>query len=410
VGRAVFFSFPSLGHITPGLAVVGQLAGRGEIVHVMATRRWQSDVERAGAAFEPYPREQAAFDPAIATSGLFEDMERLLGLTEEILPWAVDALRRLRPDYVLLDTKCVWGRLAAALAGVPAITLSVVFAIRPGVVPVPDLVAMLYGGGSAAAAFQGLRGFTRYVETASRIGRRWNLSSPSLVEFLGNPQPLNVIFTSRTLQPSQDAFDDRYEFVGGAVAPGGDDDLPSAIEALRDPLVYVSLGTTFNDAPAFYEACFAAFGDAPWQTVISTGRSRAALPEAPQGVVLCAFVPQRRVLERARVFVTHGGMNSVNEGLRAGVPLLVVPQRGDQFVVASRIAELGAGLELAPPDMTAPRLRASVQRLLTDSGYRRQAVTLGAQIREAGGASRAADRILGARRQARVDETRSVST
>jgi MGT family glycosyltransferase len=327
-------------------------------------------------------------------------MQRLLGLTEEILPWAVDVLQRLRPDYVLLDTKSVWGRLAAALAGVPAITMSVVFAIRAGVVPVPDLVEMLYGGGSPEAAFQGLRGFTNYFETARRIGRRWHVSSPSLVEFLGNPQPLNVIFTSRSLQPAQEAFGDGYQFVGAAIAGGPDGDMPSVVDALDDPLVYVSLGTTFNDAPAFYVACFAAFGGAPWQTLISTGGRPAALPASPQGVVVCEFVPQRRVLERARVFLTHGGMNSVSEGLSAGLPLLVVPQRGDQFVVAQRIVELGAGIALAPSDVTADRLRASVQRLLGQDGYRQAAAILGARIREAGGACRAADRILEVRQQA----------
>jgi MGT family glycosyltransferase len=397
VRRAVFFTFPSFGHLTPELAVIGELTARGETVHVVSTARWQAEVERAGATFELYPREQEAFDPAIPTSGLFEDMQRLLGLSEEILPWTLDALQRLTPDYVLLDTKCLWGRLAAAQAGVPAITMSVVFAIRSGVVPVPALVGMLYGGSSAEAALSGLRGFTKYVETARRIGRRWNLSSPSLVEFLGNPQPLNVIFTARCLQPSQEAFDDRYEFVGSAIASGRESAGPSVVDDLRDPFVYVSLGTTFNNAPAFYEASFAAFDGVPWQTLISTGGHRAGLPTAPQGVVVREFVPQLQVLERARVFVTHGGMNSVNEGLRAGLPLLVVPQRGDQFVVAQRIAELGAGIALAPPDVTAQRLRASVQLLLEGDRYRQRAAMLGALIREAGGASRAADRILESR-------------
>ena len=136
MARGLFFTFPAFGHLTPELAVVAELVRRGQTVHVASTERWRQEAGRAGAAFELYPHPQDAFDPSVPTSGLFEDMERLLALAEQLLPWARETIERLRPDYILLDTKAVWGRLAAAIGECPAVTMSVVFAVRPGVIPV----------------------------------------------------------------------------------------------------------------------------------------------------------------------------------------------------------------------------------------------------------------------------------
>jgi UDP:flavonoid glycosyltransferase YjiC (YdhE family) len=63
------------------------------------------------------------------------------------------------------------------------------------------------------------------------------------------------------------------------------------------------------------------------------------------------------VLRRADLFITHGGFNSVQEGLVAGVPLLLFPQMQEQVFNAERVSELGAGLRLrraTPPHGSAP--------------------------------------------------------
>ena len=166
------------------------------------------------------------------------------------------------------------------------------------------------------------------------------------------------------------------------------------------PRIYVSLGTTFNDSVAFYRACFDAFASVECQVVISTGGRRLTLPEAPPNVTVVPFVPQLRVLQCADVFVTHGGMNSANEGLYHGVPMVVVPQRGDQYLVASRIADLGAGLSVPPAEATPERLQEAVSRLLTQPGFRARARLLGRGLERAGGCVRAADVILARSRAA----------
>ena len=74
--------------------------------------------------------------------------------------------------------------------------------------------------------------------------------------------------------------------------------------------------------------------------------------------------------------------------------MVVVPQMSEQEMVGRRVEELGAGLCIAKRDATAEKLRASIQRLLDEEGFRRQAAVVGESFQAAGGAARAAGAIL----------------
>jgi MGT family glycosyltransferase len=402
MGKAVALVYPTHGHLTPSLAGVHELVRRGEEVVFYATPRARAQVEKTGASFRAYEAGDSDFNPDPPTDGLLADMARLLALTERTLPRLLDEIRSEAPDYILIDTKSVWGRLAAEALELPAITLSVVFALTRDHIAVPDLVRMLYGGASRETLLDGLQDFERYGATARRLAARYGVSAPDLIDFLSNPQPLTIVFTSREFQINGDTFGPSHRFIGASLATGSNSLSTGSNSAAESgsnstsgpPLVYVSLGTTFNEAPAFYQACFEAFADQPYQVLLSTGGRAMTLPEPPANVRVMPFVPQMEVLSRASVFVTHGGMNSANEGLWCGVPMVVVPQRGDQFLVGRRMAELGAGIAIMPAEATAARLRDAVGRLIAESSFRERARALGASLVAAGGPARAADEVL----------------
>ncbi len=92
-------------------------------------------------------------------------------------------------------------------------------------------------------------------------------------------------------------------------------------------------------------------------------------------------------------------MNSVSESLYYGVPVVVVPQMSEQAIVGRRVEELGAGLYLAKEDVTPDNLRRSVQELLTQDRFRRQAAIIRESFHTAGGVGRATDAILQFRRR-----------
>ena len=71
---------------------------------------------------------------------------------------------------------------------------------------------------------------------------------------------------------------------------------------------------------------------------------------------MAPFAPQLTLLDRASLFITHAGMNSVLEGLSHGVPMLCIPVANDHPGAARRVERLGAGEALKPGRANATRI------------------------------------------------------
>jgi len=372
--------------------VVAELVRRGERVVYFATEPFRDRVTQAGAEYVSYG-DPATFVPPAHTGGLYSVMAWSMGLAETMLPGLLERLREIRPDYLLIDSMCVWGALARQVLRLPAAMLASVFVPNPGVITVDEMVRRAYGDAPKEVLLAGIGGLDTYLQTAQRIDRRWGTQSPNMVEFFANRQQLNVVFTSREFHLAGDSYDASYRFTGPTLlAP----DRCAESSCGEAPLVYISLGTIFNDRPDFYRACFSALGEEACRVVLVTGTKvdQGALGPAPANFTLCEHADQLALLRPASVFVTHGGMNGASEALWYGVPLLVFPQHGDQHLVAERVAALGAGLVLRPPDPGAETLRGTVRRLLEEPAFRECAQTVGQSFRAAGGWRRASDEIL----------------
>jgi MGT family glycosyltransferase len=161
------------------------------------------------------------------------------------------------------------------------------------------------------------------------------------------------------------------------------------------PLVLVSLGTVYAHGASFLRTAMAELADGPWQVVLATGGDPVMADAAPGNFIVRPSVPQVDILRRASAFVTHAGMNSVQEALYYGVPLVMAPQAADQFWISARTAELGAGRVLDASRLHAGAIRSSVAEVLSGPGYADAAARISRSLRAAGGPTRAADEIQG---------------
>jgi MGT family glycosyltransferase len=247
---------------------------------------------------------------------------------------------------------------------------------------------------SAGQFLSKLRHIVKAAGLMRRLRREYRVKGPGLMP-MGGQSGLLLVYTSRDFQPCAESFDERYAFVGPSFEPRGDGaDFPWT--SLRHPtIVYASLGTLFNDALPFYRACFEAFAGLDAQVILSVGARIPldALGPPPPNILVRAHVPQLELLNRTSVLVTHGGMNSVSESLVNAVPMVVIPQMSEQEIVGRRVEEKGAGVFVAKEDVTAERLRSSVERVLSDGRYAAAARALSQSLKAAGGVERAVERI-----------------
>ena len=159
------------------------------------------------------------------------------------------------------------------------------------------------------------------------------------------------------------------------------------------PLVYASLGTLQNRREALFR-CFAeACQGLEVQLVISHGgglspRQAASLPGDP---LVVSYAPQTQLLARARLTITHAGLNTVLDSLANAVPIVAVPIAYEQAAIAQRVAWTGAGKFLPLAQANVGRLREAASEVLREVHYRQAAGRLADAIRLAGGVRKAAD-------------------
>ncbi len=297
-------------------------------------------------------------------------------------------------DYVITDSVAPWGQWAGQILGLPIVTSIPTFAVNRHV------LAFAAASGTRPKSARLLLSKIRHVVKAARLGsrlrRQYGVAGTSIMGLAFGSSALNIVYTSREFQPRAETFDDRFEFIGPSVdARAGAGALAPAAAAAA-PLVYVSLGTLFNADPGFYRQCFEAFGRDDVRVVMSIGSTvpPESLGTPPANIVVRPWVSQLDILRQASVFVSHGGMNSVSESLHHGVPLVVVPQMGEQELVGRQVERLGAGVHLARQHVTAASLRAAVQRVSGERTFRDRAAWIGDSFRAAGGPGRGADAVV----------------
>ncbi|QJC88206.1 glycosyltransferase [Bacillus inaquosorum] len=372
-------NIPRYGHVNPTLALVEKLCERGHRVTYATTEEFVPAVQQAGGEAFVY-HSSLTIDPK-KIKEMMEKNETTLSLLKEsfsILPQLEDLYQDDRPDLILYDFIALSGKLLADKLHVPVIKLCSSYAQNESFwLGNKDMLKRIK---EAEAEFKA------YLEQAQ-------LPAASF-EQLAEPEALNIVFMPKSFQIQHETFDDRFCFVGPSLGKRTEQE-SLLIEKDDRPLMLISLGTAFNAWPEFYKMCLEAFRNSSWQVIMSVGKSidPESLGDIPAHFTIRQSVPQLEVLEKADLFISHGGMNSTMEAMNAGVPLVVIPQMYEQELTAKRVNDLGLGVYLPKEEVTVSRLQEAVQAVAGDQEVLSRVKNMQKDVKEAGGAERAAAEI-----------------
>jgi len=259
-----------------------------------------------------------------------------------------DALGALAPDFLLVDSLPV---TASAMAGAQASG-------------VPYGMSWANLGGVCPSEHR--RNRWAYDEQVgdylTRHGVLWSTRTHS-----ARSPILNVMPAIPALVGADAVTDDGVQLVGlpGAAGARGDEvGFPGLDRIDPDrPVVYVSFGTIFYRRPEMLRTVITGAAATGAQVIASVGDLAEELA-LPPDVLTAPYLPQREVLERADVFITHGGYNSVAESIRAATPMLVIPLAIDQPLQAYYVSRAGFGMALEPAGVTEQAVTDAVADLL----------------------------------------------
>lgn len=393
MSQIIFLTPPAYGHVNPVLPVMQELANRGEQVVAYNTQEFRPQIERTGAEFRGYPATEISsseISKVLQDGNLASATGLILRSTEQILPFLLDEFGREKPDLVVFDSIAVWGKMAAnqlrlrAAASIGHLVMDEKH-MKPG-----DVLQMI---GQYLPKVPGI------LRTRRRLIQHYGNAYPDARPLFPMRDQLNIVFTTRDLQPDTPLIDKTFHFVGPSINPQTrSEDFPFA-DLGADPVIYISLGTVHSTEPVFFRTCLEAFADVRARFIMSIGRqvSLDSLGPVPGNFIVRPSVPQLDVLQRANVFMTHAGINSVHEGLYYGVPLILIPHQFEQLLNARCVAARGAGLivesRMHRKPITVSDLRRALEQILSTPRYREAAREMQKSLRASGGYRQAADQI-----------------
>ena len=392
MGTGLFFSLPYHGHVNPCLPVIEELVRRGERIVAYATDEFEQMLEDVGAEFRRFTH-RISDKRTLVTMAHWQ-----LRVAASCMSSLVQEAQALDAEYVLVDASCHWGYALGEHLSLPLILFHSTFptAFRD----ISPLRSVLLDLRKVPGVFPTV---IQFLMLDRRFARRWHIAplvSPvALIQ--SRPALENLVLAHESMQPQRAG--NTYHFVGSCLRKTGctrGEPLPR-----RDarPLVYVSLGTIWNDRPDFYRLCIDAYHDGRYQVLITTGSNidATSLGTVPDHIHIRGHVDQLAALEQAAVFVSHGGMNSLSEALHAGVPLVLVPQANDQFPLSQLMEQQGVAIVLGRA-LSAQAIREATDRVLQDHAMLARCRKRRDQVRSGeSGAHRAADLIFAALRRSR---------
>jgi len=409
-GKAAHIGLVTLelsGHLNPSTTLARELMARGHRVTLFARVDAEAKARAVGLGFEALG---AAAFPLGSRAAAADELGRLDGaaalrytlrlLSEEANVLLSDAPERLRAaglDLLLIDEITPAAEAVAEVLRIPYVTICNALALHSDPALPPPICGWRYHPGRLArlrnrlvtAVLEGLervsRGETHRYRRAHHLPARAGAMRRAMIA----QQPAFFDFP-RVAQPEW------FHYAGPFHDEASGDAADFPFDRLDGrPLVFASMGTVQNQQFEVFHIIAEACAGLDAQLVMTLGRPGAVVPRLLQALpgapLVVPYAPQRALLARAAVAITHAGLNTALEALTQGVPMVALPVTNDQPGVAARLARLGAAEVVARAQLEPAVLRRAVERVLLSPSYREAAQAARAQIARRPGAAIAAD-------------------
>ncbi len=367
--KILMINLPFAGHTNPTLPLTKALAERGHRVTYINAEPFRERITAAGAEFVPYA------DFPLSPS---EDEKKRLSFRA-----AFDTAMSLdeRFDILIYEMFFYPGAKAAERMGIPCVRQ---FSQPAWSEQTWRTAPRLFKLSSRLIDMQVLTG---------RDARRMGYERSCLKDGIIKCRPdLNIVYVPKEFQSCLSSFDDSYVFFVPPPAPSSCS-VRIPYGKMEHPIVYISLGSIISDR-GFCRQCISAFGNKRFSVILNTGKvDPSSLGSIPSNIFAYPFVPQVEVLSHADVFLTHCGMNSINEALYAGVPMVTMPFLNDQITNARRVCEMGLGKSVPSFPMSGEKMYEAVCTVYRDAGYREKAEMMRSALQAQAGMAAVTERI-----------------
>nr|WEU75325.1 uridine diphosphate-glycosyltransferases 33AP1 [Glyphodes pyloalis] len=172
------------------------------------------------------------------------------------------------------------------------------------------------------------------------------------------PVPPNVIYLGGIHQKPQNELPE---------------DLQNYLDSSKNGVIYVSFGTNVDPGMFFADKIKTfvnVFSKLPYDVLWKWNQDE--LPGRTDNIKISKWLPQTDLLRhpKTKLFITQGGLQSTDEAINSGTPLVGIPVFSDQKFNVEQSVHFGLGVKVDLDTMTEEELRDAINTVLQDDSFR----------------------------------------
>lgn len=211
----MFFCIPAHGHHNPTLPVVKELVNRGNKVRYYSFHEFQEKIESTGAEFiacdEYLP--EISEDVANGKSTMSTTDMTIVDLqsTARMDGFLTEQVEAFKPDVIVSDSVCFWGKLIARKFKIPMVVSTTTFAFNK--------FSSSYMKSSFAEISDLIKGQKRVNAELKKL-EAFGYHEKSIMPLVQNDNYTDtIVYATEKYQPCSETFSKHYAFVGRLYRP-----------------------------------------------------------------------------------------------------------------------------------------------------------------------------------------------
>lgn len=383
--KIVFFGGKIQSSFNTIIPVIKELLKNGAEVHYFGYKEFKDKVEGLGVKFYQYKQLGYEADLGEIQNIIEEDdlvtkyvgvLYRLFRLGKIYKDSEIDKIREIKPDFIFRDNDAIHGLYVARELKIPAVGINCMPYISEKYMKINPLKNyMAYYG----ICFKNIKDINKnfYEEIEDKmkilcienslpyINQSYLVSGCDDINICFGGESINKIIGDedkvKIVRPiPKEALEVSKEFDGA---------LRSMLESDKS-LIYMASGLMINFENEYYNYVINSVIGSDYNLIISIPDMDSYNDNLPNNIIIRSNVPQERILEKAALFLTAGGYNSICEAVAFEVPMIIEPLMFDQHLNAIIIDELGIGINLESTELSNEFISLQINNIINNKKYK----------------------------------------
>lgn len=329
--KIVFFSTPAFGHINSVYPIILKLVKKNYQVDWYCSKKYKQFVEQTGANFIEYKVDFDKYSLSDLTANFYNLYRGLLNLNRDCYIEYINKIKKNKPDLIIYDSMCSFAKNISKKLNIKSVCFCTTMAYNFFTFTFSNMFFS-----TIILMCKNIKSFIKLYKEEKKFRKANNVIKLNVMDLFVNKGDITLVFTPKELQPFYKTFSKDFIFVGTTIK----DRITNKTKYDKYD-TYISLGSIFTENIDLLNKIVNSELLKNKKSIMSIGNLKI---NNSKSVEFVKSTDQLSLLPNIKLFINHGGLNSIYESLYFGKFQICIPQQEEQKMNAIIVNNKKIGL------------------------------------------------------------------